>query len=154
MHEHLKVSHKKDSFNKYLRNYRFNSSEVASCVKRIKCYHSFKNRRKTLNTTSLEILMFTYMAKFLLLLNMCFRVLQTSIGSFTKFLFLGSLAREEGEASSALFWKLKWVTCLLGKMPRFWVSMSKFLIKIFKTTLHVFYKRHFYKQYRLRFNSK
>ena len=50
-----------------------------------------------------------------MLLNMCFRVLQTSISSFTKFLFLGSLAKEEGEASSALFWKLKWVTVFVGE---------------------------------------
>ena len=34
------------------------------------------------------------------------RVLQTSISSFTKFVFLGSLARQDGEACSALFWKL------------------------------------------------
>ena len=35
------------------------------------------------------------------------RVPQTSIGSFTKFVFLGLLARQEGEASSAPFSKLK-----------------------------------------------
>ena len=38
------------------------------------------------------------------------RVLQTSISSFTKFVLLGSLAKEEREASSSRFWKLKGVT--------------------------------------------
>ena len=43
------------------------------------------------------------------------RVLQTSISSFTKFFFLDSLVREEGEASSAtfFFWKLKGMTLLV-----------------------------------------
>ena len=35
------------------------------------------------------------------------RALQTSITSFTKFVFLGSLARQEGEAYSALFLKIE-----------------------------------------------
>ena len=42
------------------------------------------------------------------------RVLQTFISSFTKFVLLGSLAKEEREASSALFWKLKGATLFVG----------------------------------------
>ena len=43
------------------------------------------------------------------------RVLQTSISSFTKFVLLGSLAKEEREASSSRFWKLKGVTLFVGE---------------------------------------
>ena len=43
------------------------------------------------------------------------RVLQTSISSFKKFVFLSSMAIEEGEGSSALFWNLKEVTLAVGK---------------------------------------
>ena len=60
------------------------------------------------------------------------RVLQTSISSFTKFFFLDSLVREEGEDSSALFfffWNWKERPCLLRKMPKLQASMGKFLIK-------------------------
>ena len=64
MHEHIKVSSEKDRFKKHLRNYRFNSSEVDSCVKRIKCYICFKNRRNNLNATSSKILMCTYGSDF------------------------------------------------------------------------------------------
>ena len=56
------------------------------------------------------------------------RVLQTSIRSFTKFVFLDSLARMEGGAS-ALFGNWKEWPCLLEKMLRLWVSMGKFLLK-------------------------
>ena len=54
------------------------------------------------------------------------RVLQTSISSFTKFIFLGSLTREEGEA---FFWNWKEWPRLLEKMPRLRVTMGKCLIK-------------------------
>ena len=43
------------------------------------------------------------------------RVLQTSISSFKKFVFLGSLVTEEREGSSALFWNLKEVTLVVEK---------------------------------------
>ena len=43
------------------------------------------------------------------------RVLQTSISSFTKFVLLGSLAKEEREASSSRFWQLKGVTLFVGE---------------------------------------
>ena len=43
------------------------------------------------------------------------RLLQTSISSFTKFVFLGSMGREKGEAYSALFLKLKAVTFFVGE---------------------------------------
>ena len=33
MHEHVSASHKKDSFNKHLKNYMFHSAEVGSSVK-------------------------------------------------------------------------------------------------------------------------
>ena len=33
MHDHLRVSHEKDNFNKHLRDYRFCSAEVDSSVK-------------------------------------------------------------------------------------------------------------------------
>ena len=60
-----------------------------------------------------------------------FGVLQTSISSFTKFVFLGSLPREEGEASSALFWKLKGVTCLLEeKCPDYGYLLVTFSLKM------------------------
>ena len=39
-------------------------SEVESCVKRIKCQQCFKNRKKTLNATSLKYLICTYSSDF------------------------------------------------------------------------------------------
>ena len=54
------------------------------------------------------------------------RVLQTSISSFTKFVFLGLLTRNEGEAFLGN-WK-EW-PCLLGKMPILRVTIEKFIIK-------------------------
>ena len=62
---------------------------------------------------------FYYFSTFLLLL-------QTSISSFRKFVFLGSLTREEGGGH---FWKLKRVTLFVGKMPRLRVAMGIFIIK-------------------------
>ena len=56
------------------------------------------------------------------------RALQTSITSFTKFVFLGSLARQEGEAYSALFLKIEMSDPVCwGKCPDYgypWVSFS------------------------------
>ena len=63
MHEHIKVTHEKDSFNKHLRNYRFNSSEVDHVLKESSATIALKTEKKPLNSTSLKILMCTYMAQ-------------------------------------------------------------------------------------------
>ena len=49
------------------------------------------------------------------------RVLQTSISSFTEFVYIGTLAREEEEVS---LWKLNEVTLFVKKMARFRVKFS------------------------------
>ena len=54
------------------------------------------------------------------------KVLQTYISPFAKFVFLGSLTREEGEA---FFRNWKDWPCLLGKMPRLRVTIGTFFIE-------------------------
>ena len=58
--------------------------------------------------------MCTYGSDFFSTSQNVLRVLQNFINSCTKFVFLGSLARQEGEVSCTLFWKLKLMTQFVG----------------------------------------
>ena len=96
MHEHIKVSHEKDSFVKRLIHV-LKESSARNTLKTVK------------NLLMLQVWKFlcATMAKIFTTSQHVLRVLQTSISSFTKFVFLSSLAWEEGEASSALFLEIE-----------------------------------------------
>ena len=58
------------------------------------------------------------------------RVLQTSIGAFTIFFILGSLVREEGEASSAFFGIERIDPVCWGKCPDYGDLWANFSLKV------------------------
>ena len=128
MYEHLKVM-KKIVLTNISRTTCFTVQNLIHVFKESSASSALKTEKKHL---MLQVWKFVIsMAQIFTTFQHVLRVLQTSISSFTKFFFLDSLVREEGEASSALFFFGNWKEwpCLLRKMPKLQVSMGKFLIK-------------------------
>ena len=106
--------------------YIFYSSKVDWCVKRIKCQHCFKNRKKTLMLQVWKLLCVP-MVQIFTTSQHVLRVLQTFISSFTKFVLSWLTGRGKGEASSVSFRNN--LACS-GKCPNYLFVVAEMFLKV------------------------